>query len=114
MSEIWKWANLALAFAMELVALGVLGWWGWRTGSSTALRLLLAIGLPVVAIVLWSQFAAPNAAHSTTVRAVATKVLVLGGSALALWTLGQRIAAVGFVVVVVANLAIIRVGDLAA
>ena len=49
----WKWGNLLLAFLAELVALGIFAWWGWEAVASTPPKLLLAIGLPVVAAVLW-------------------------------------------------------------
>jgi hypothetical protein len=66
MQEIWRWSNLGLAFVVELAGLGIFALWGWRTGGSTPTRLLLAIGLPLVAAVLWGLFAAPTANYGST------------------------------------------------
>lgn len=104
----WKWGNLTLAFAVELVALGIFAWWGWDAGSGTALKLVLAIGLPVVGAVLWGLFAAPTATRTTPVVRAVVKVVVFGLAGAALWTLGHPVLAVIFVVVVAANLLIIH------
>jgi hypothetical protein len=105
----WKWGNLLLAFLAELVALGIFAWWGWEAVSSTPLKLLLAIGLPVVAAVLWGLFAAPTASRGTPVVRAIMKVVVFGLAGAALWSLGHPLLAVVFVVVVAANLLIIHV-----
>ena len=105
----WKWGNLLLAFLAELVALGIFAWWGWEAASSTPLKLLLAIGLPVVAAVLWGLFAAPTASRGTPVVRAIVKVVVFGLAGAALWSLGHPLLAVIFVVVVAANLLIIHV-----
>jgi hypothetical protein len=112
MSEIWKWANLAVAFGMELVAVGALAVWGWKTGGTLPVQLTLAIGPALAAMVLWGLFAAPHAAHSNAFLAVVTKVAVLGGAAVALWAVRYHTAAVLFALVVVANLLIIKLGRL--
>ena len=64
----WKAVNLLLAFLVELVALGIFAWWGWATGGTTPVRLLLAIGLPVLTAVLWGLFAAPTASRGQVPR----------------------------------------------
>ena len=105
----WKWGNLLLAFLAELVALGIFAWWGWEAVPSTPLKLLLAIGLPVVAAALWGLFAAPTASRGTPVVRAIVKVVVFGLAGAALWSLGHPLLAVIFVVVVAANLLIIHV-----
>ncbi|MGF6881692.1 hypothetical protein ABIA39_002382 [Nocardia sp. GAS34] len=110
-TSIWGTANLAFAFGMELAALGALAWWGTRTGEGTAMKIALAVGIPVVAAVLWGLFAAPEATYGIPALAVATKILVFGAASLALWQLDHRIMAVAFPIVVAANLAIIHFGD---
>ena len=114
MFETWRWANLTLAFALELGALVAIGLWGWNTGSSTLVRLALAIGLPIVAATLWGLYAAPKSTFDQPWLAIATKVLVFGAAAAALWFLDWRVGAVVFVILVVANLAAINFGDLQA
>ena len=51
--------NLAWRFLLELLSLGAMGYWGWTQHGGTT-RWLWAIGLPVVAAVLWGIFAVPN------------------------------------------------------
>jgi len=51
--------NLALRFILELAALAALAYWGW-TQHTGALRYLLAIGLPLLAAVLWGVFRVPG------------------------------------------------------
>ncbi|MFD7153168.1 YrdB family protein [Kribbella sp. NPDC059898] len=103
----WKAANLLLAFLVEILALGVFARWGWDIGGTTATRILLAVGLPAVAAVLWGLFAAPTAKRGQVPRWI-VKVLVFGLAGAALWSLGHPVLGLVFVVVVAANLAIIH------
>ncbi|GAB2543680.1 YrdB family protein [Nocardia heshunensis] len=111
-STAWSTLNLTLAFAFELVAVGALAYWGFRTGRGRVAKLLLGAGMAIAAMTLWGLFAAPQASFSIPVAAVATKVVVFGGAAAGLWQLGHRTAAVAFPVLVVANLAVIHLGHL--
>ncbi len=52
--------NLALRFVLEILALVAVGYWGWTAGAD-ALRYVLAIGLPLVAAILWGTFRVPDA-----------------------------------------------------
>jgi hypothetical protein len=90
----WNGLWLTLAFLAELGALVALGHWGLAVGGSTAVRLLLAVGAPLTAAVLWGLFAAPRATFDVPVLAVAVKLLVFGSAVLALVTTGHpRLAA---------------------
>ena len=110
----WRWGNLLAAFLAELVALGIFAWWGWSIDGTTLVRLLLAIGLPAVTAVVWGLFAAPTAQHTTPLVRTVVKVLVFGLAGVALWSLGHAVSAVVFVVLVAANLLIIRTQKLSA
>ncbi|MGF1431466.1 YrdB family protein [Kitasatospora sp. LaBMicrA B282] len=100
--------NEALAFLIELVALGCLAWWGYRSGPNLAVHLLLAIGTPLLAAVLWGRYAAPRAPVRLPLPGVlAVKALVLGGAAVALgaragWTWGLGLALLTLVNLVLA------------
>jgi hypothetical protein len=48
----------ALRFVLEF-GLYALGYWGW-TQNSGVMRILLAIGLPLLAAILWGTFRVPN------------------------------------------------------
>lgn len=51
--------NLALRFVLEVVALSAVGYWGW-TFTASALRYLLAVGVPVLAATLWATLRVPD------------------------------------------------------
>ncbi|MFI6940987.1 YrdB family protein [Streptomyces sp. NPDC050418] len=103
-------ANELLAFLIELAALGALCWWGFATGDHLAVRLLLGLGTPALAVLLWSQFAAPRAKRRPGLAGVLlVKALVLGGGAAALYGVGHPVAAVVAAVVVVGNTAVAEV-----
>jgi hypothetical protein len=112
MDGIWRWGNLAVAFGVEIAGLGIFAWWGWRTGDSLVLRLLLAIGLPLIAAVVWGLFAAPTANYGSPAVTAIVKVAFFGLAGLALWSLDHRVVAATFVLIVAVNLIIIRAGNL--
>lgn len=103
----WYTANELLAFLLELAALVCLAWWGFTVGDGVALHVLLGLGTPASAIVLWSLFAAPRARLRPRLPLVlVVKAVVLGGGAAALYGVGHPVAAVAVAVVVIANTAL--------
>lgn len=98
----WYGANEVLAFLLELAALGFLSWWGFGAGHEGPLRILLGVGTPLLAIMVWALFAAPRARLRPRLPLVlVVKALVLGGGAAALYGVGHPVAA-GVVAVVTA------------
>ena len=55
-----KAVNLALRFILELCALAALVYWGFHTSQTTLIKLLLGIGLPLLAAFAWGTFRVPN------------------------------------------------------
>lgn len=51
--------NLALRFVLELMILYALAYWGW-TQHDGPLRVVMAIGLPLIAALLWGVFRTPG------------------------------------------------------
>lgn len=103
----WYGANEVLAFLLELAALCFLSWWGFGAGHQGALKILLGVGTPLVAIVLWALFAAPRARLRPRLALVlVVKALVLGGGAAALYGVGHPVAASAVAVVTVVNTAV--------
>lgn len=51
--------NLALRFLLEIAALVSLGIWGWQKGDGW-LRIVMAVGIPLIFAVLWGTFRVPN------------------------------------------------------
>jgi hypothetical protein len=96
--------NEGLAFLVEVLALGALAWWGAEAGSGLILHLLLGIGLPLVAAVVWGGFASPKARVKLPLAGIlAVKAVVFGAAMLALDGLGHRTLAIVFAVVAAAN-----------
>lgn len=52
---------IAARFLLELAALGALGYWGYQTGAGIPLKLLLGIGAPLAAAIVWGTFISPQA-----------------------------------------------------
>jgi hypothetical protein len=55
-----KYANLALRFILELCALVALAFWGFQTGGGWLGKIILGIGIPVLAAFAWGTFRVPN------------------------------------------------------
>jgi hypothetical protein len=51
---------------LELCILGIVGYWGFRIGTITAIKITLAIILPVIVAVVWALFGAPHAEWGST------------------------------------------------
>src|SRR4051794_41901994 len=83
MSQAWSWLWATVAFGSELAALAALAVGGWALPGSTTLRVVAAVGLPLVAAVLWGLFAAPHAVVHVAALALVTKVVVYGAAGLA-------------------------------
>lgn len=101
---ILKSANLALAFLLELALLAVFAYWGFQAGNSTLAKILLGIGLPLLAALIWGIFMAPNSARRLQGGAyLALKALLFGLAVVALVAVGRTTLGVTFAGVVVIN-----------
>ncbi len=105
-----KNANLALVFVLELCMLAALAYWGFNTGSGTLIHIVLGIGAPLIAAVVWGLFVAPRAVKpvSPLVR-LALRLLVFGSAVLGLAVAGQPSLAAIFAILVAINLILVRV-----
>jgi hypothetical protein len=99
--------NEGAAFLIELLALAALAWWGAETGSGLFVHLLLGIGAPLVAAVVWGLFASPKARVKLPLAGVlAVKGLVFAVTLICVDLIGHRTLAVLFGVIAAANLVI--------
>ena len=53
MTSTLKWFNIGLRGLMEFGIVFALGYWGYRLGNSAGVKLLLAIGVPLVGFGFW-------------------------------------------------------------
>jgi hypothetical protein len=99
-----KYANLALAFLLELCVLAALCYWGFKTGSGLLIKIILGIGVPLLAVFFWGMFGAPNSSMQLHgwLRFV-LEVVFFGSAALAVWAAGRPSLAVIFGVIVIVN-----------
>jgi hypothetical protein len=51
--DILKALNLVVRFLLELCMLAAVGYWGFTTGSSWAVKTILGIGLPILIALGW-------------------------------------------------------------
>ena len=104
--------NLALRFALELGALGALGWWA-STLSESWWRWLLAIGVVVLAASIWGTFAVaedPSRGGQGVVQVpglvrLAIELLFFAAAAYALRAVGKPNLAIAFGIIVIAHYA---------
>lgn len=90
--EMLKLLNLGLRFGLELAALAGLGYWGFTLDRGWSWRILLGVGAPLLAAVVWGMFVSPKA--RVPLREpwrFAVEVLVFGSAALALAAAGRPI-----------------------
>lgn len=86
-----KWIDLAAVFLLELCMLAALGYWGVEQGNGAIIKVILGIGAPVLAAIVWGMFAAPKAkVHLRLVTQMAVRVVVFALAALALTMAAQR------------------------
>lgn len=92
--------NLGVRFLLELCALAALGYWGFQTGGSLPLKLVLGIGAPLVAATVWGAFVSPKAAVRVSAPvALIFEIAVFGSAAAALFASGQPTLAGAFALV---------------
>ncbi len=83
-----KYVNLAFSFLLELLMLAAFAYWGWYTGSGTVVKIILAIGVPLVAATVWGIFLAPR----STRRLTGLPYLIVAGAIFGLAALGLAAA----------------------
>lgn len=60
MITVLKWINLALAFVLELSLLAAYAYWGFHAGKIPVMKVILGIGVPLLAVAIWGAIMAPN------------------------------------------------------
>ena len=109
-ADAFKNINLGLSFLLELAMLVGFGYWGFHGDKSMWLKWMLGIGLPLIAIVLWGLWLAPNANHRLNITggAILSSILFLL-SAMALFNAQQPLLATVFTLIIIANRALMLV-----
>jgi hypothetical protein len=85
-----KTINLGIRFILELSMLAAVGYWGFKTHSSWAMKILFGIGLPLLLAVIWGYFMAPRSMHRLSgIPFTAMDIILLGSGAVALYASRQ-------------------------
>jgi hypothetical protein len=99
-----KQANLVLALLLELGVLAALAYWGFATGSTIPVKIVLGVAAPVVAIIVWAVWGAPRSARR--LRGIAywlLRVILDAVGAIALYMSGQQLLGTIFALVAALN-----------
>ncbi len=101
---IMKQANLLLALLLELGVLAALVYWGFVTGAALPVKVVLGIGAPVVAIIIWSIWGAPRSQRRLQGASYwLLRIAFNAAGAVALYLANQPIWAVIFVLLAAIN-----------
>lgn len=102
---------LAVRLVLELAALVALGYWGFATAGNAVLDVILGLGAPLLAAVVWGLFVSPKARYGTPVRQALFEALVFGAAILALIHAGQPWPALAFGATAVVDSILLRLLD---
>ncbi len=99
--------NLAVRFLLELLAMAALAMWGW-TQHAGVLRFVWAVGLPLLAAVLWGVFRVDGDPNKAPVRVpgllrLLIEALIFGGAVWCIYAAGYNTLASVFGLVVLAH-----------
>jgi hypothetical protein len=102
--DVLKGSNLLIRFLLELCMLAAIGYWGFKTGSGVAMKLILGIGLPLLIAVVWGLFLSPKATHPLRgLSRELVELILFGSGAVALWTSGRTTLGGIYTAVLVVN-----------
>jgi hypothetical protein len=92
--------NDVLRFFLELFAFVTLGIWGFVSFPLPWPGVLVGLGAPALAILLWALFNSPKAVFKVDLFGQAlVEIAVFSAAAIAWWMMGQPVVAVVFAVV---------------
>ena len=86
-----EWFNLGLRAVMEFGIVLALGYWGFQTGSSPGMKILLGIGAPVVGFGFWGLVDFHQAGRLSEPLRLVEELVISGIAAFALYVAGQHV-----------------------
>jgi Protein of unknown function (DUF2568) len=102
--DVLKGLNLLVRFLLELCLLAAVGYWGFKTQSGWAMKIIFGIGLPILIAVLWGLFIAPRATHPLTgISYLAVELILLGSGTLALFASGKTTLGWVYTIILIVN-----------
>ena len=82
--------NLPLRVLLEIGIVAALSYWGFHTGNSTAMKILLEVGAPAVGFGLWSLIDFRRAGRFSEPLRLLQELVISGAAAVALYAAGQH------------------------
>ena len=93
-----------MRFSLELCALAALGYWCFVVGGNQITKVVLGLGSPLLAAVVWGTFVAPKAAIPLSMPLrLLPEALVFGSATAALYGSGHPLLAACFITLAVVN-----------
>jgi len=102
--EFIKSINVGLRFILEICVLVAVGYWGFKSGTGTVLKMVVGIGLPLLLAFIWASFGAPGAGRQLQGGwRILLEVVIFGSGVVALFAAGKPYLAWVFGLVIVVN-----------
>ena len=102
--ELIKLGNMGLRFVLELCLLLIVGSWGWRTGETTLMKVLLGMGSLVLVAAVWGVLLAPKSATRLPAPwLLLLEIVLFGLAAGALVRVGRPNLAIAFGLIYLLN-----------
>jgi hypothetical protein len=87
-----KWVNVALRAVMETGIVIGFGYWGYHTGQSTGMKILLTIGLPLLGFGFWGLVDFRQAGSMAETIRLFQELIISGLAAAAFYASGLHTA----------------------
>ncbi|MEO2078026.1 MAG: YrdB family protein [Bacillus sp. (in: firmicutes)] len=108
--EALKAINLGIRFILEIAVLTILGYWGFHVSQSTVINILLGIGTPLLAAVIWGMFGAPKAPYTLSgLPFLMLEIAIFGLPVIILFYLDKHTLGFVYGLVTVINLVLMKI-----
>jgi hypothetical protein len=106
--ELVKSINLGIRFLLEVLALIIYCYWGFHR-DGLILKMILGIGTPLLAAVLWGTFGAPKAAYKAEgFTHLLLEIIIFGFAAVALYFSDKSSLANLYGIIFIVNLILLK------
>lgn len=107
-----KAINLGVRFLLEILVLVILGYWGFHVSQGTIFKILLGIGTPLLAAVIWGMFGAPKAPYVLSgFSFLLLEIVIFGLPVVVLYVFEKQMLAFIYGLIVVINLVFMKIWD---
>ena len=86
-----KWFNLALRAIMETGIVAAFAYWGFQSGQTTGMKILFAIGAPILGFGFWGAVDFHQAGRMAEPLRLIEELFISGLAAVALYEAGQPV-----------------------